>query len=341
MVDGLPKARQIAVKKTNKEHLYQLIQSHADWNVCWVCNVLEVSRSAYYKWKNRKPSSRDLANEDLLEKIKAIAASNNSLFGKLSMTDYINCHLREGESRVNHKRVYRLMCINKIRSSRPRYSHYAWKRSEPEEVAENLLNRDFFAKKPNEKWCTDITEKKVPGSKNKIYISTILDLYDRYPVGIAVSRKNDVDLVNRTFQNAVESNPDAHPLFHSDRGFQYTRNSFKKKLEKHSMIQSMSRVAHCIDNGPMEGFQGILKELIDVLCPDIRSQEELEKAVYAAYEYYIYEYPQHRFNGKTAGEVRAEALGTEAPAFYPIPKNNRIVQFWNHIHSLQNQSVTT
>ena len=340
MVEGLPKARRIAVKKANKEYIYHLISEHEDWGIRWICELFKVSRASYYKWKKRKPSKRDLENEQLLKKITAVAQSNNSLFGKLAMTDHINTHLESGESRVNHKRVYRIMCIHNIRSRRPRYSHSSFKKSTPEQTAENLLNRDFHAERPNEKWCTDITEKKIPGTNEKIFISTILDLYDRYPVGIALSKRNDVALVAQTLENAVRDNPDAAPLFHSDRGFQYTRKGFKTTLEDFGMTQSMSRVSRCIDNGPMEGFQGILKDLIDVLYPDINSYEEMEKAVYAAFDYYINEYPQHRFKGKTAGEVRREALSAETPVDYPIPKNNRIIKFWDHIHSLQNQTNT-
>lgn len=326
------------MKKSNKENIYQLIDEHKDWGIRWICELMGVSRAAYYKWKNHEPSERELANEQLLKKIKAVAESNNSLFGKVAMTDYINHHLDEGESNVNHKRVYRIMCINNIRSHRTRYTRSSQKRSTPEQVAENILSRDFHADKPNEKWCTDITEKKIPRTTTKAYISTILDLYDRYPVGIAVSNRNDVALANQTLENAVQANPGAKPTFHSDRGFQYTRKAFQTTLENLGMKQSMSRVSHCIDNGPIEGFQGILKDLIDVMYPNIHSYEEMEKAIYAAFDYYINEYPQHRFKGKTAGEVRREALSAKKPVDYPIPKNNRIIKYWEHIHSLQNQS---
>lgn len=74
-----------------------------------------------------------------------------------------------------------------------------------------------------------------------------------------LSEHNDNPLVFKTFDKAVRENPDAHPLFHSDRGFQYTNRAFRCKLVQAGMTQSMSRVAHCIDNGPMEGFWGILK----------------------------------------------------------------------------------
>ena len=74
-----------------------------------------------------------------------------------------------------------------------------------------------------------------------------------------LSERNDNPLVFKTFDKAVQAAPDAHPLFHSDRGFQYTNRTFHHKLVQAGMTQSMSRVAHCIDNGPMEGFWGILK----------------------------------------------------------------------------------
>jgi transposase InsO family protein len=90
-------------------------------------------------------------------------------------------------------------------------------------------------------------------------LSAILDLKDKGVVSFAIGRSNNNQLVFDTFDLAVSKYPDAHPLFHSDRGFQYTSKQFKAKLDKAGMIQSMSRVGCCIDNGPMEGFWGILK----------------------------------------------------------------------------------
>ena len=93
----------------------------------------------------------------------------------------------------------------------------------------------------------------------KLYLSAILDLCDRRIVSYVLSEHNDNPLVYKTFDKAVKANPNAHPLFHSDRGFQYTSRTFHHKLVQAGMTQSMSRVARCIDNGPMEGFWGILK----------------------------------------------------------------------------------
>ena len=94
---------------------------------------------------------------------------------------------------------------------------------------------------------------------HKVYLSAILDLHDRRIVSYVISDRNDNPLVFQTLDKAIAVNPEAHPLFHSDRGFQYTNRTFHTKLEKAGMMQSMSRVAKCIDNGPMEGFWGILK----------------------------------------------------------------------------------
>lgn len=131
----------------------------------------------------------------------------------------------------------------------------------PQYLAENILNREFSAKVPNEKWLTDVTEFHyyIENQKHKVYLSAILDLYDRRIVSHIIRDSNNNALVFDTFDAAMEANPDAHPLFHSDRGYQYTNRTFHAKLKAAGMTQSMSRVARCIDNGPMEGFWGIIK----------------------------------------------------------------------------------
>lgn len=107
------------------------------------------------------------------------------------------------------------------------------------------------------------------------------------------------------------------------------------------MIQSMSRVHRCIDNSPMEGFQGIFKELIHVLTPEIHSYEEYVTAVETALDYYKKEYPQHRFKGKTCQQVRIEAFNASDPIQYPLTKNYQCIQYWNHIEELKVCSQTT
>ena len=123
------------------------------------------------------------------------------------------------------------------------------------------MNREFTAEAPNKKWLTDVTEFKYYSGieVHKIYLSAILDLFDRRIVSFVIRDANNNALVFDTFDAAIAENPGATPLCHSDRGFQYTNRNFHAKLEAAGMTQSMSRVAKCIDNGPMEGFWGILK----------------------------------------------------------------------------------
>ena len=155
------------------------------------------------------------------------------------------------------------ICRKKGIKSTIKYSNNGCTRraANPQYIAENILNRNFTAEAPNRKWLTDVTEfKYYTGIEvHKIYLSAILDLYDRRIVSFVISNSNNNALVFDTFDVAIAGNPGATPLCHSDRGYQYTNRTFHAKLEAAGMTQSMSRVAKCIDNGPMEGFWGILK----------------------------------------------------------------------------------
>lgn len=169
---------------------------------------------------------------------------------------------RYHDTKISDKRMLRI-CRKRDIKSTIKYANNGCTRNaeNPQYLAENLLNRNFHAETPNEKWLTDVTEFKwYEGiEKHKIYLSAILDLCDRRIVAFVIRDCNDNALVFDTFDAAITANPEVHPLFHSDRGFQYTNRTFHAKLEAAGMTQSMSRVAKCIDNGPMEGFWGILK----------------------------------------------------------------------------------
>ena len=99
----------------------------------------------------------------------------------------------------------------------------------------------------------------------------------------------------------------------------------------------MSRVSRCIDNGPMEGFQGIFKDLLYTLHPDVETYDELLIAIDETFEFYINEYPQERYHGLTSGEVRQAALQADNPIQYPIKPNPKIIKYWNNIKALQNK----
>ena len=127
----------------------------------------------------------------------------------------------------------------------------------------------------------------------KLYLSAILDLYDKRIVAYTIGDSNNNQLVFDNFDKAVALNPDAHPLFHSDRGFQYTSKIFKLKLDEAGMVQSMSRVGKCIDNGPMEAFWGTIKSEMYYINK-FYSIENLTKSI----KDYIDFYNNKRFQAK-------------------------------------------
>ncbi len=339
-----------------------------------MCQILGISRAAYYKWLKRRDKELDQEEIRLIQDISEIAGKNHRLFGCRKMAMVLS---RNYGKKIGMKKVYRIMARNGLLSVYRRKKS-GWKKSTPEVSAENKLNREFECSRPNQKWVTDITEIKVPKTGQKLFLSSILDLYDRSVISWNISPRNDSVLVDETLNRALESSPEACTMFHSDRGFQYTRPIFASRLKSlniiqsmsrvsrwlnralesspeactmfHSdrgfqytrpifasrlkslnIIQSMSRVSRCIDNGCQEGFQGILKDMLFILHPEIDSAESCIEAVGETINYYMNEYPQERFGGRTAGEVRKEALESEEPVQYPIKPNLQIQKFWEKI----------
>lgn len=223
------------------------------------------------------------------------------IYGYRRMTLNIN---RKLEGNFNHKRIYRLMKVagiqSVIRKKKKRY-----KRSIPQHVADNILNREFTAEKPNEKWVTDVTEFKY-GLSKKAYLSAIRDLYDGSIVSYVLGHSNNNNLVFKTLDQATELLDGEHPLIHSDRGFQYTSKAFKRKIDEAGMTQSMSRVGRCIDNGPMESFFGTLK-CEKYYLHKYETFEELSNAINEYIYFYNYYRYQKRLNGLSPIEYRAKA----------------------------------
>lgn len=305
-----------------------------------MCRKLEITRASYYKWLHRKKPALEIENEQIAQLILEYDEKYKHTLGYRRMTLYINAFNHKSYSRRRIQRIMEMLGVKaQIRKQPKRY-----KRSTPEATAENLLGRDFHAEKPNEKWSTDVTEFKVPGSKKKIYLSAILDLYDRTIVAHVISGRNDNKLVFDTFQKAVDANPDATPIFHSDRGFQYTSRVFQAKLKDQGMTQSMSRVGHCIDNGPTEGVWGIIKSELYLLYK-IHDEDKLINSISDYIRYYNEERLQERFNAQTPKQVREAALTAmkqkNSPENYPIPKNKRIEKYWAGIAAKQQAAIQT
>lgn len=310
------------VRHESKYLTIKHFQKEKNWSIEWMCNHLEISRAAYYKWLHREVPAAEHENIKLAELIKEYDERFNHILGYRRMTSWINHfnHTKYSKNRV-HRIMKKLGIHSVIRKKKKKYTS-----TKPDEIAENILQRNFYATAPNQKWATDVTEFKIPGGKKKLYLSAIIDLYDRFPIAHVISARNDNNLVFKTFDKAITANPDAKPVFHSDRGFQYTSKIFKKKLEKQGMEQSMSRVGHCIDNGPTEGFWGIIKSEMYQMY-EITDEASLRHAIEDYLRFYSEERPQDRYHCKTPLEVRQEALASQAPIEYPIPENKRISKY--------------
>lgn len=223
-----------------------------------MCVFLHVSRTAYYRWLKHPHSQRELDNEKLAKIIRKIHDKHPDM-GYRRIRDELD---RNYDQDVNDKRVLRICRYEHIRSTIDNQPKSLTKRAnQPFYSAKNILNRKFYAEAPNTKWCTDISEFAYYQGKTKhrVYLSAIIDLYDRRIVSYKISDYNDLQLVMDTLEQAVKANPGVHPLFHSDRGTQYTSKQFHTRLTELGMTQSMSRVGKCIDNGPIEGFWGTIK----------------------------------------------------------------------------------
>ena len=310
------------LRHQSKYMTIQYFYKEKHWSINWMCKQLDISHAAYYKWLHRSVPEQEQENLKIAELIREYDERFCHILGYRRMAAWINHfnHTHYSKNRV-HRIMQKLGIRSVIRKKKKKYQS-----STPETTAENLLKRDFFASTPNEKWATDVTEFKIPGTDRKLYLSVILDLYDRSPVAYVISKRNDNKLVFDTYDKALESNPGAKPLFHSDRGFQYTSNVFQMKLQKQGMRQSMSRVGHCIDNGPTEGFWGIIKAEMFQLY-SITDEQSLRAAINKYIKFYTDERPQERFGCRTPEEVRRAALNAEIPNQYPIAKNKRIEKY--------------
>jgi putative transposase len=264
-----------------------------------LCEIAKIPRSSYYKWLKRKPSSRELENQHLTHAMISLYEKVGGIYGYRRLTLHLR---RQIKQRINHKRIQRLMKLKGIQSV-IRRKKKKYMRSTPQQVAENLLNREFYAKTPNEKWITDVTELKY-GSGQKAYLSAILDLHDNTIVSYVLGHSNNNNLVFQTVKLALQAAPGSKPMLHSDRGFQYTSLRFKE-LFADRLTQSMSRVGRCIDNGPMEAFWGTLK-CEKYYLHSYSTFEELKKAVDDYIRFYNNERLQAKLNGLSPMEFRTK-----------------------------------
>ncbi len=235
---------------------YTFISAHEEeFQIKRMCRVLEVKRSGYYAWRKRSPSSREQANQALLELIRKEYQANRKLYGSPRMHRALQ---RRGVT-CGKNRVARLMRSKKmVGVIRGKYRPLTTQRQPGVVPAPNRLNQDFNAAAPNRKWVSDFTY--IETAEGWLYLAAILDLYSRKVVGWAMREAPDTALVSAAWRMALMGRrPTPGLLHHSDQGSQYTSSTYLNGLSASQTQLSMSRVGNCYDNAVMESFFGTLK----------------------------------------------------------------------------------
>lgn len=211
--------------------------------------LANLARSTYYYHCKEKKDKYIVEKQEIL----AIYETNKGRYGRRR----IYAELRKTGYVINHKTVDKLMKYLNLQGKQ-RKSKYKSYKGEVGKVAPNILNRDFNAIKPYEKLVTDVTEFAV--CDDKIYLSPILDLYNREIVSYSISLSPNFEQTREMLQGLFEKQPlGTSPVLHSDQGWQYQMKEFQRLLKEHNIVQSMSRKGNCLDNAAMENFFGRLK----------------------------------------------------------------------------------
>jgi putative transposase len=238
---------------------FAFIEKHRPWwRLGRMCRMLGVSKSGYFAWRHRPPSARDDEDRAMSARIQAIHAESRKTYG----SPRVHRELQAQGTAISRKRVERLMRGAGI-GVKPQPRFVVTTDSDHDlPVAANLLEQDFTATAPNQRWVTDITY--VPTTEGWLYVAAIVDLFSRRVVGWAMQARMDRSLVLAALGMAVgQRQPPTGLLHHSDRGSQYASEDYRSALSDYGMVASMSRRACCYDNAAMESFWHTLKvELI-------------------------------------------------------------------------------
>jgi transposase InsO family protein len=220
-----------------------------------MCDALGVSESGFHAWSRREPSPSELRRDGLVEEIRRIHAEVKGRYGSPRMTAELNSRGHP----CTENTVAKLMSDNGIRARAARGSTRTTDSRHALPVAGNLLDRQFDPSGPNEAWCADITY--IPTADGWLYLAVVEDLFSRMVVGWSMADHMESRLVVDALGMAVKRRLPPHGLLaHSDRGSQYASDHYQRLLGRHGIVCSMSRVAQCWDNAPVESFFATLKK---------------------------------------------------------------------------------
>jgi putative transposase len=253
----------------------------------------------YYQLKALEAGDR---YAELKQRIRAVYDAHQGRYGYRRIT----AALRQTGAAINHKTVQRLMGQLQLKSVVRRKKYRSW-RGELGRVAPNLLQREFYAERPNQKWVTDVTEFNVGGQK--LYLSPVMDLYNGEIVAYQLDQRPSFELVAGMLKKALAKlGPTDRPVVHSDQGWQYQMPAYRRLLRQHALPQSMSRKGNCLDNAAMESFFGTLKSECYRLSR-FTSVDELRDALARYIHYYNHERIKLKLKGLSPVQYRTQPLG--------------------------------
>ena len=261
--------------------------------------IAQLPRATFYYHAKRMVQRDKYA--DIKTKITEIFHEHQGRYGYRRITD----ELHNQNFAINHKTVQRLMKELGL-VCRVRMKKYRSYKGEVGKVADNLLDRDFHAEKPNQKWTTDVTEFRLFGQK--LYLSPIMDLCSGDVVTYTLSESPNLLMVTTMLEQAVKILPEKHNLIlHSDQGWHYQHKQYRKLLEENGITQSMSRKGNCYDNAAMESFFGHLKSEL-LYLQEFESVDHFKRELIAYIDYYNNKRIKAKLKGLPPALHRQQAL---------------------------------
>ena len=270
-----------------------------EFSLALLLDIAQLPRATFYY--HLKRMNRSGKYEAAKAEITAIYHENKGRYGYRRITT----ELHKRNFLLNHKTVQRLMkelCL----VFRVRMKKYRSYKGEVGKIAPNLLNRDFHAEKPNQRWVTDVTEFNLFGEK--LYLSPILDLYSSDLVSYTISDRPVLNMVTTMLDKAFEKITDGSNLIlHSDQGWQYQHKQYQRMLRKKGIRQSMSRKGNCLDNAVMENFFGMLKSEL-LYLQEFQFMEHFKQEPVEYLDYYNNHRIKARLKGLPPAIHRLQAL---------------------------------
>lgn len=258
-----------------------------------------MARSTFY-YHLKRLNNKDKYHKEK-EEIKTIFHENKGRYGYRRVT----AEMHNRGCIINHKTVQKLMVSMSLKCQirKVRYRSY---RGEVGKIAPNLINRDFVAKAPNQKWATDITQISIRDTK--LYLSPLLDMFNGEIISYNISTSPNMGQVYDMLDKAFAKYDKLDGLIiHSDQGWQYQHYGYRKRLQDHNIMQSMSRKGNCLDNAMAENFFGIMKSEL-LYNQKFDSPEEFIEALKEYMEYYNNKRIKSRLKGKSPVQYRTLSI---------------------------------